>query len=305
MSINGNIYVLNYDLTPENVYKVGKTINGKQQLKNRYSTYTPIGKPNILYWCKTMDVSYTEMTILDKLSKYQMKGEWFNCHLDIIKNIIDDTVLPVDGDDSESLDTITLPIDDIENLDTTSNQTEDPIETNNIIDTENDDTQTTKLCETENQPNITNITQNITIKYEMTCERCDKYFKQSGSLYRHLERKTPCDPIKSDIDPKALLDKLRKRQRKTTKVNGLYRCNKCNKGYKTTAGKSRHMKTCQGDIDIDKMVMMNKIENLHRQVEKLKEKSDSGKVTNIINGNINNLNITINTCGSKKDKKSC
>lgn len=253
-----------------------------------------------------MDVSYTEMTILDKLSKYQMKGEWFNCPLDIIKNIIDDTILPIDeDDDTESLDTTTLPIDDIENLDTTSNQTEDPIETNNIIDTESDDTQTTKLCETENQSNITNITQNITIKYEMNCERCDKIFKQNGNLYRHLERKIPCGPVKSNIDPKELLNKIRKRNRKTTKVDGLYRCNRCNKGYKSRTGKYLHMKTCQGDIDIDKMVMLNKIENLHRQVEKLKEKSDSGKVTNIINGNINNLNITINTCGSKKYKKSC
>lgn len=288
MSINGNIYVLNYDLTPENVYKVGKTINGKQQLKNRYSTYTPIGKPNILYWCKTMDVSYTEMTILDKLSKYQMKGEWFNCPLDIIKNIIDDTIVTIDND-AESLDTI-------------SNQTDDPIETNNIMDTESDNTQTTKLCETENQSNITNITINF---YDMKCERCGKEFNQRCGLYQHLGRKNPCDATFSDIEPHLLLDKVKIRKRRNyNKQTNTYHCVHCNKSYKSKTGKYLHQRKCTitnakiKSVENNTAILNQKIEKLKQQVEKLKKKSDSDKVTNIINGNINNLNITINTCGS-------
>jgi hypothetical protein len=69
------------------------------------------------------------------------------------------------------------------------------------------------------------------------CERCGSDFKKLDNLRRHLNRVYICQPKVKDISMEYL-------QNKYACKKGIYKCELCDKIYKTSSGKCKHKKTC-------------------------------------------------------------
>lgn len=123
-----------------------------------------------------------------------------------------------------------------------------------------------------------------------TCERCGYKAKQKYNLCKHLNRKTACAAILSNIDCDVLLAKLESKE-------GCVECRFCNTKLKTKWYLKKHEQVCGGtsratnnDKDVKSTIgyLVREVERLKRIVE---EKQGSN---NTINGDvINNNNINI------------
>ena len=76
------------------------------------------------------------------------------------------------------------------------------------------------------------------------CERCGNEFSRKAHLLSHLTRKIPCEPTKSNVDTKKLLDDLLKQRERPEDVYK-YKCEHCNKGFKSSQGKYLHKQSCK------------------------------------------------------------
>jgi len=103
-----------------------------------------------------------------------------------------------------------------------------------------------------------------------TCERCGYATKVKCNYFTHLQRKTWCEPLISDVTPTELL------KDHVVKVESKYQCDICQKCFTCRTTLPRHRKTCR---------------------EKNKELIELRKQTrNVTNNNITK-NISINTFG--------
>ena len=108
-------------------------------------------------------------------------------------------------------------------------------------------------------------------------------FKKLSNFRRHLQKKTVCMPLKSDIPIADLIEKYSYKK-------GLYKCENCNKIYKTAVGKCKHKKKCTKKI-IEKMADNELVyEKIEKKIKDLL--SNNNSVQNITN-NVNNNNIII------------
>jgi hypothetical protein len=74
---------------------------------------------------------------------------------------------------------------------------------------------------------------------EYNCPRCGYYATQKSNFVAHLNRKSKCDPILSDVDPKLALAVLA-----PTKEKGVHKCPKCEREFATRNGKYKHVRAC-------------------------------------------------------------
>jgi len=149
-----------------------------------------------------------------------------------------------------------------------------------------------------------NIIQND--KKIIHCYRCGYNFTTIANLRKHLNKKKTCKPILKDIPIEQLIEKYKVKK-------GIYKCENCEKEFKTSAGKCKHKKKCsvnpiiieknendklkneleKKDILLDKEVIKRK--ELEKQVEQLiLEKAQLQEAHNklVVNGNNNNSNLT-------------
>jgi hypothetical protein len=149
-----------------------------------------------------------------------------------------------------------------------------------------------------------NIIQND--KKIIHCYRCGYNFTTIANLRKHLNKKKTCKPILKDIPIEQLIEKYKVKK-------GIYKCENCEKEFKTSAGKCKHKKKCsvnpiiieknendklkneleKKDILLDKEVIRRK--ELEKQVEQLileKTQLQEANAKLVVNGNNNNSNLT-------------
>ena len=138
------------------------------------------------------------------------------------------------------------------------------------------------------------------------CERCGTEFKNLRNLRSHFDRKNICKPLLKDISIIELIEKYKVKK-------GIYKCENCEKEFKTSAGKCKHKKKClvnpiiieKKTINIleDELESVKKEKNkevirrkeLEKQVEQLileKTQLQEANAKLVVNGNNNNSNLT-------------
>jgi len=148
---------------------------------------------------------------------------------------------------------------------------------------------------------------------EYKCERCHYISKHKGNIKKHLQRKSPCRAIHSDISIEKLLEELNKSKEG-------FACNKCNKVFNSRQGKYQHQKRCKQELvvyeknkndteKIQKLVVYKekkndteKIKELENEIKLMKElfieKMNVQNITNVENQQVenqqNNTNLFIN-----------
>ena len=132
-----------------------------------------------------------------------------------------------------------------------------------------------------------------------TCERCGYKTSVLCNLKTHLKRKNPCESLLCDIETAILYNEYFNKDKK-------YKCEYCDKCYTHAPAKSMHKKTCSKRIEIEIVKKQNedKLEELQKQIDELKQKSTmtttmTTTTTNIENQTNNNTNITINAFGKE------
>jgi hypothetical protein len=122
----------------------------------------------------------------------------------------------------------------------------------------------------------------------MECPRCGKKFVIRYRLLRHLQNKTVCEPILSDISREdyvknTLNEKLSE-----------YRCQYCDKVYTRNDNLIRHYKSCKV-----KKANNNELDALKEQLKELKQcinvnsHNNTTINNNTVNNTVNNINIHI------------
>ncbi len=162
----------------------------------------------------------------------------------------------------------------------------------------------------------------------INCKKCDRVFRDTYDLQRHIMRKTPCDPVKSESNPKKSLSRHCDKiiadtgSGPSTDLELVVvdehlsmldnKCSYCDKLFSTSSNLARHIKsTCKikKQQDEDKEIIFQNLllrieaveqdnKKLHKKNEKLDRKNErlerkitySGK--NINNGTINNTTNT-------------
>lgn len=137
------------------------------------------------------------------------------------------------------------------------------------------------------------------------CERCDYKTPNRSHFKRHLYKKVPCPPLKSQIS----MEDMRKKLERTKNIS----CDKCDKVYSTRQGLYLHKKkfhNVEDESDVTESISTSSLIDLEKIKEELREElreemrkelaalqtSTINNVTNNItnnNNNITNNNITI------------
>lgn len=84
------------------------------------------------------------------------------------------------------------------------------------------------------------------------CRRCGYNTRLKGNLQNHLNRKRPCKPVLSDIEPSRLLQdlELQPRANHQKPSTGDWVCQYCKKPFAHTSSLSRHKLQCNKDVEI-------------------------------------------------------
>lgn len=126
---------------------------------------------------------------------------------------------------------------------------------------------------------------------EFMCRRCNNPFSSKPRLKSHLQRKTPCEFVKDDLDREDLIEELYQK-----KLNDkTYDCEYCGTKFNHSSGKSHHKKIC-------KSKPLDKITVLEQTVEKLvstinEQKIQIESIKNLPQNTTNNTqinNVSIN-----------
>ena len=138
---------------------------------------------------------------------------------------------------------------------------------------------------------------------EYKCERCHYISKHKGNIKKHLQRKSPCRAIHSDISIKKLLEELNKSKEG-------FACNKCNKVFNSRQGKYQHQKRCKKELVVykEKKNDTEEIEELKNELKLMKElfieKMQSQNITNVENQQVENQQNNTNLFISFNDKEN-
>ncbi len=123
------------------------------------------------------------------------------------------------------------------------------------------------------------------------CKRCNYEANRKSNLIRHLESKTICKAINSDISREELILEIPKNSKSIIdeKGNKVYCCKYCKKQFNILQSKSRHEQKCGHKESFIKLNIMEK------EIEKLKQPSvvnqiNNGTIVNMTNPIINNFN---------------
>lgn len=137
---------------------------------------------------------------------------------------------------------------------------------------------------------------------QFECERCCRVFDTKAHLIQHLKRKLPCEPLRSDIEPVNLIEKLTKKQ---YDEKHKYCCDYCDLRFMTSSGKRKHMEGCSTKLQIflERNIKNNQIvKSLQDEISNLKQQlNDQQPISNVTNNNIINNNIQNNIVVNLKD----
>ena len=116
------------------------------------------------------------------------------------------------------------------------------------------------------------------------CKKCESIFPSRSKLERHLNRKTPCDPM---IDPNP---------------EDTHHCIFCGRSYASTVTLNRHYSVCKVKNDPNKANIivdhiLKKMEDQDETIEDLKKKLEEGKT---ISANSSNTNIAKSRDGNNR-----
>ena len=143
------------------------------------------------------------------------------------------------------------------------------------------------------------------------CDRCGTNFSRLTHLRRHFHNKRVCKPVLQDIPIKELIEKYKIKK-------GCYKCENCDKEYKTAAGKCKHKKKCLLNPAIiekkEKEILANELQLVKEKNEELEKQlvlqsSINESTAKIINNNnqshnnnsLNTVNVVINNYGQEKE----
>lgn len=134
------------------------------------------------------------------------------------------------------------------------------------------------------------------------CERCCRVFDTKPHLIQHLKRKLPCEPLRSDIEPVILIEKL---TRKEYDEKHIYCCDYCNLRFMTSSGKRKHMDGCSSRLQsfLDNKIKESQIvKSMQEEISNLKQQlNDHQYINNVTTNNIVNNNIQNNIVVNLKD----
>lgn len=72
------VYIItNTTYRKQNLFKIGKHTGPEEKLMNRYNTYCPVGKSEVLRFAESDDYTRDENAIHELLSQYKQRGEWY------------------------------------------------------------------------------------------------------------------------------------------------------------------------------------------------------------------------------------
>jgi hypothetical protein len=135
---------------------------------------------------------------------------------------------------------------------------------------------------------------------KFTCDRCGYATDYKQCMQNHLQRKTTCNAILSDIPTSSLLDKLNHKEYNDV----TYDCEYCNQRFNSISSKSRHKKTCKkkkDNVELKDMISILTESNkkLCEEIEKIKQNPITVQNTtnNIQNNNNNNVTINLRSFG--------
>ena len=118
-----------------------------------------------------------------------------------------------------------------------------------------------------------------TIKQHIfNCDRCGYSTNKLSDIKRHIVRKSPCEPIVSDIS----LDSMKEKYLKEKLINHM--CDVCDKGFSSKSGYYIHRKNCKKEENI--IDLKDQVKQLQKIVEQSKKNiKQFNKIININNFN--------------------
>ncbi len=131
------------------------------------------------------------------------------------------------------------------------------------------------------------------------CERCHYTSDNISNMYKHLNRKKPCEPIYSDLSSIDLINKFKKYDKAITNDNGniVYKCRYCDKSYELRSSRCTHQNNCQvkpyydkyQELTNEKKELTNKIYGLSNKNKELTNENQEliNKIHELTNNQIN------------------
>lgn len=128
---------------------------------------------------------------------------------------------------------------------------------------------------------------------EHTCPRCNYTTNFFSNYKKHLVRKIPCKPLVSDVSIDELLQQLDARLKRDFK----YKCEYCEKTFKTPQTKYQHKQTCKLKVNRE-YTLEDKVNILQEEIKTLKSQitvapPPSQVAHNIITNNDNRVNNNV------------
>ncbi len=120
------------------------------------------------------------------------------------------------------------------------------------------------------------------------CERCHYTSDNISNMYKHLNRKKPCNPIYSDLSAIELINKFKKYDKAIQDDNGnmVYKCRYCDKVYNLRSSRCTHQNNCQVKPYYDKI---QDLTNKNKELINNQTNSTLSQSNTIINEFKNNL----------------
>ena len=114
------------------------------------------------------------------------------------------------------------------------------------------------------------------------CSRCDYETKLLTNMRKHLSRTFICEGKNNQKTQSELLEEILN-SRAEPKTDKKYKCDTCGKEFASPQGKYQHKIVCERKNN-DIKVLMNRIDDMDKELKGLKTTNN-----NVVNGNINNI----------------